>query len=131
MVTVTIWHNTEAEDGRYVGMLDGYQVHHILTAVYRWETDVDTRSEDFLPDVFRLFNVGHDPDFGRPDIRAVEYRRNKNRSLSVGDVVQVGDQWFGLDKGGWFDLQASPAPKYLEGSTCYGSTRIEVGQGER
>ncbi|HEY0697395.1 MAG TPA: hypothetical protein VGD43_06255 [Micromonospora sp.] len=44
-----------------------------------------------LSDVYRLFNVGHDPQFGTPDPRAVVYRERGNRSLSVGDVVALNE----------------------------------------
>lgn len=47
--------------------------------------------------VWRLANVGDDPDFGTPDPQAVEYRENRQRSLSIGDIVVVGEQAYSVE----------------------------------
>lgn len=58
---------------------------------------------------FFLFNVGDDPDFtnGQPDPRAVAYRKAGHRSLSVGDMVLVGETAVACGRFGW-DIVALP-----------------------
>ncbi|RAS59502.1 hypothetical protein C8D87_114114 [Lentzea atacamensis] len=66
-------------------------------------TEVFTYVEDGLDDhvllgrAFDLFYIGHDPEFGTPDRRAVEYRDRGNRSLAVGDVVAIDDRFYAFD----------------------------------
>jgi hypothetical protein len=38
---------------------------------------------------------------------ATEYRNHRNRSLSVGDVVVVGEQAWGVDRFGWTPVSVS------------------------
>jgi hypothetical protein len=121
-VTVTIWHNVaQDEHQRPLGMIDGYQPGHPLTPVARFHTE--RASEDVLAEVFQLYNVGDDPDYGTPDDRALAYRHRGNRSLSVGDVVQVNQQWWACAPFGWTHINPPPAEQ-LTGGTAYGSTRI-------
>jgi hypothetical protein len=48
-----------------------------------------------LEDAFRLFNIEEE------DPRAVEYRSRRNRSLSVGDVVEINDRRYACEMLGW------------------------------
>jgi hypothetical protein len=58
-----------------------------------------------LDEIWRLLNVGEDPAFGTPDERAVAYRANRNRSLSLGDVVAIGPRWYALTRReGWAQI---------------------------
>lgn len=121
-LTITVWHNVaQDKHERPLGMIDGYQPGHPLTPVARFETE--RAGEDVLAEVCRLYNVGDDPDFGTPDDRALAYRRRGNRSLSVGDIVQVNQQWWVCDRVGWKYINP-PAAEGRTGGTVYGSTRI-------
>jgi hypothetical protein len=68
--------------------------------------------------VFWLFNVGEDTD---PHARA--YRERGNRSLSVGDVVQIEQHWFAVAAIGF---TAIAAPLRLDGPARPLSTRIDL-----
>ena len=61
-----------------------------------------------LEQVFMLFNVGDDPAFGTPDPRAVAYRGQQLRSLSVGDVVALDDAFYACARLGWQHLDTAP-----------------------
>jgi hypothetical protein len=61
-----------------------------------------------LEQVFMLFNVGDDPAFGTPDPRAVAYRGQRLRSLSVGDVVALDDAFYACASLGWQHLDTAP-----------------------
>ena len=83
---VIVWHNIATDlMGGWEGY-DGYRPGHPLVPVCTWTTDT-TDHQQLLEDVYRLLNVGDDPAFGTPDPIALRYRRSRNRSLSVGDVV--------------------------------------------
>jgi hypothetical protein len=68
--------------------------------------------------------VGHDPDFGIPDQRAVAYRQAGNRSLSVGDVVQVDAIWLAVDPIRFRQLTQVPTGIALGTEPVHGSTPI-------
>lgn len=57
--------------------------------------------------MFHLLNVGDDPEFGPPDIRAVAYRARGNRSLCVSDLVCVDGTWYACASAG-FTLTEPP-----------------------
>ena len=101
-----VYHNVARDAaGRPLGMLDGYAPDHPVALVA--ELHLPTTGDDLadvastLATVFHLFNVGDDPEFGTPDPRAVDYRLRGNRSLSVGDVVALGDQHFACARISW------------------------------
>lgn len=108
MRTVTIWHNiacNPADRDRRAGY-DGYQPGQPLMRVARYIIqDNDTEPTILAAHAFRIFNVGDDPDFGVPDPIAVNYRERGNRSLSVGDVVQVANTWLACASGEWVPIE--------------------------
>ncbi|WP_424534233.1 hypothetical protein ACOZ38_28480 [Sphaerisporangium viridialbum] len=69
-------------------------------------------------EVFHLLNVGDDPTFGTPDARAIAYRARGNRSLSVSDLVCVGDAWYACASTGFDPV---PEPRIVSGGWA-GST---------
>jgi hypothetical protein len=124
MTAVITWHNvTRDESGRHLGMVHGYRPGHLLVPVDKF--DVDSPSENLLDDLFRLFNVGDDPDFGPPDEHALAYRQRGNRSLSVGDVIQVNDHWWSCESHGWNHIE-TPDSEQLDGHAIDGSSRIDL-----
>ncbi|MCP2341144.1 hypothetical protein [Actinomadura rupiterrae] len=94
-VTVRVFHNTATDaDGHALGF-DGYRPEHPVVEV--WQLPVPTAPPlDICERVYQLLNIGDDPDFGDPDLRAVGYRRRRNRSLSVGDCLAVGDRFYAV-----------------------------------
>lgn len=102
---VHIFHNVTRDGfGRPIGILDGYQPGHDLAEVFAYDTDrTDPYAE--AQNAFFLFNVGDDPSFGEPKPLALDYRAKGLRSLSVGDVVVVGDVALACASFGWDAVQ--------------------------
>jgi hypothetical protein len=109
MKTVTIWHNlavSPAVPEHRAGFL-GYKPGQPLMRVARYTVPTDEIDALTIAQAaFHTFNVGDDPEFGAPDPKAVEYRKRKNRSLSVGDVVQVDQTWLACASAGWSEIEA-------------------------
>jgi hypothetical protein len=111
VVRVTVWHNIATDvAGRAIAAMDGYQPGHPLTPVAGWDVPADTSPLAALAETFAVLNVGDDPAFGTPDPRAQQYRARHNRSLSIGDVVQIGDTWVAVAREGFTTI---PAPQYF------------------
>jgi hypothetical protein len=109
MMMVTAYHNIARDSaGRPLGLLDGYQAKHPLTAVFATELHTQDH-ETACAEVFRLLNIGDDPTISAPDPRAVRYRERHNRSLSVGDVVAVDNvTFYACTSAGWRRLDRVP-----------------------
>jgi hypothetical protein len=110
MRTVTIWHNLGVSPSaiNHRAGYFGYKPGQPLMRVARYiDTTENSEPAAIASAAFHTFNVGDDPEFGVPDPRAVEYRKRGNRSLSVGDVVQVDDTWLACASFGW-DVVAAP-----------------------
>ncbi|KOV84793.1 hypothetical protein [Nocardia sp. NRRL S-836] len=102
-VPVRVFHNNDAS----ASLLNGYQPGSTVTEVYLYIEDA-LDDHVLLDRAFDLFNIDPDPELGAPDERAVEYRSRGNRSLSVGDVVAVGDRFYAVDHTGWRRLGDQP-----------------------
>ncbi|MEU7477060.1 hypothetical protein AB0A63_13820 [Lentzea sp. NPDC042327] len=108
-VQVRVFHNNSAP-----ASFCGFEVNDSVTEVYSYTVLVTSAvsdeelAEELAEEAFRLFNVGHDPAFGEPDQRAVQYRAAGNRSLSIGDVVSVAERFHALTREGWFELAEVP-----------------------
>jgi hypothetical protein len=101
MITVTVWHNAAADaHGRRAGMLDGYRSGHRVVRVFAYEADPAGRSpEAIAEEAFAICN-GHPPDAAGQDLSGRYYARGL-RSLSVGDVVAVGEVPLAVASAGW------------------------------
>ncbi len=124
--TVVIFHNIATDfAGRNLGMVEGYDVGHPLVPVFRCAASDLTESTDsnlICEAAFHVFNVGDDPAMGQVSTAGVTYRRWKNRSLSVGDVVQIGDEFFSCQRQGW---KVIPMPKWIvRSASAYGSVAM-------
>jgi hypothetical protein len=116
MTMITVWHNLDRDASLGVNrtlradadsIQREYVKHsHALVAVASWE---DTR--DSHPDFdtyFRLFNVGADEtDAAALKLLVSDYRDRRNRSLSVGDVIQWGQEFWACDTDGWTQVPSS------------------------
>lgn len=83
------------------------------------DPDVDPAREPMvaLEDVFAICNsyAGDPPEFHcdrkyEPDV--IAWRQRGNRSLSVGDVVAIGESFYFCASAGW-DVIAVPSPKLM------------------
>lgn len=152
---VTVWHNISTDQHtRNLGMMDGYEPGHALVPVavldvgtpqgLKVATDELTEEERLrlnnalhaiLDKAYEVFNVSDDPSFGTPNPLAVEYRKRKNRSLSVGDVIQLStrrpsehpisasDRWSKCTSFGWTPIEA---PVWFAiGASCHGTTSLD------
>ncbi len=119
---VTVYHNCATDEhGRHLGMLDGYEPGHPVTPVA--DLNIPGPADPFkvLDHVYFLFNVGDDSSFGTPYDVAVEYRKRRNRSLSMGDVARIDGDWYGLLEDGWAPI----AEPKIEITTLHGTTPLE------
>ena len=80
--TIRVYHNIDAA-------FLGYRPEQRVTPVFETEESA-AEHEELCARMYELLNIGDDPSFGPPDPRAVEYRARRNRSLSVGDVIEIG-----------------------------------------
>lgn len=101
MITITIWHNTAHDgEGRHIAMLDGYQPGDPMVRVFTYQADPAGRSPEEIADVaFDTFN-DHPRDPDGADLACAYYER-RLRSLSVGDLVAVGEVPLAVAKAGW------------------------------
>jgi hypothetical protein len=113
MITmIRAYHNVAVDSvGRPLGILDGYRPEHPVALVF--ETDIPIKVEtpaEAVEIVWMLLNVGDlvgGDDF-TPDRRAVTYRERGNRSLSVGDVVEIDGQFYAAGQMGFNSLDGAP-----------------------
>jgi len=96
---VTIWHNVNRdENGRPTGFFRGYHPEDAVCPVFTF-----TRADDksILDWCFHVFNAPEEY-LDKEDRKVAErYRANRLRSLSVGDVVQVGNRFWTCRSIGW------------------------------
>jgi hypothetical protein len=100
MITVTIWHNVASDaHGRPTGMLDGYRPGDPMVAVFTYQADPAEGPEAVAEEAFGIFN-GHPRCARDLDLARAYYERGL-RSLSVGDIVAVGEIPLAVAKAGW------------------------------
>ncbi|GFJ84971.1 hypothetical protein [Phytohabitans houttuyneae] len=110
-----VYHNVAVDDGgRHLGLLDGYLPGHPVTLVFSTEIP-ECNDLDACEQLYRLLNVGHDPDFGEPDPRATQYRARGNRSLSMGDVACIDGRCYACARFGWQRLDHEPSIVHVTG----------------
>jgi len=100
MITVTVWHNTATDaQGRLIAMM-GYQPGHPVVRVFAYQADPAGRAPEVIAEeAFAICN-GHPCDAGGADLSRRYYAREL-RSLSVGDVVAVGEAPLAVGRIGW------------------------------
>lgn len=129
MSVVTIFHHNNPRDARVFGYEQAGPA--TVTRVFEYSTE-HTDPIAAAEEAFRLFNVGDDPDFGTPDPRAIAYRRPRNRSLSVGDVVMLrtGDSevFLACESIGWVVISEPDVEDMtVHGTTPLGGTPFDDG----
>lgn len=93
---IRIFLNTRFADTSF-----GYQPDQPVTEVYDYIDTTSATVTEALEHAFRLFNVGHDPEFGPVDQHATLYRSRNNRSLNKGDVVGCDGDFYACSTVGW------------------------------
>ncbi|GLX06692.1 hypothetical protein [Microbispora sp. NBRC 16548] len=95
VITVSIWHNTAFPDN----LVSGWQSDHPMLKVYAYDIPAERarNPQEVLEEAFTTFNVGE-------DARAEKSRARGNRSLSVGDIVVVGEVGWACGSFGWEPL---------------------------
>ena len=100
MITVTIWHNV-AVDGRAAHRdAGGLPPGDPVVRVFTYQADPAGRTpEELAEEAFAICN-GHAGDTRGEDL-ARRYYQRQLRSLSVGDVVAVGEAGLAVGRVGW------------------------------
>ncbi|WP_433259215.1 hypothetical protein ACQPYK_49490 (plasmid) [Streptosporangium sp. CA-135522] len=96
-ITVAIWHNTN-----HLCLLRGWHPADPMMRVYAYDIPAEhaRNPAQVLEEAYETFNVGDDE-------RAQAYRERSNRSLSVGDVVVIGEVAYVCASVGWELLNGS------------------------
>jgi hypothetical protein len=100
MITITIWHNVALDgQGRHTGMLNGYQPGDPVVRVFTYQAAPAGTPEEIAEEAFGICN-DHPRDVHGEDL-ARRYYECELRSLSVGDVVAVGEAGLAVGRTGW------------------------------
>jgi hypothetical protein len=104
-ITVTIWHNVRTDpEGRHLAMLDGYTPGDPMVRVFTYQTQPRGRTPEEIADhAFAVFN-GH-PFDGEGERLVGQYYGRRLRSVSVGDLVCVGEAPLVCERAGWAPLR--------------------------
>ncbi|WP_278314988.1 hypothetical protein [Lolliginicoccus levis] len=93
---VRIFHNiARDEQGRHAGFA-GYRPGHQVELVFAYSAEGS--DDELLERAFFLTNIGSGP-------LADAYRARGLRSLSVGDVLAIGQRYYGCDRIGWQPIE--------------------------
>jgi hypothetical protein len=102
-ITVTIFHNLARDpEGRHTAFTDGYRPGDPMVRVFTYQAEADGRSPEAMAEAaFEAFNADPDMLAGVQRDLATRYRRRMLRSLSVGDVVAIGEAALAVGRAGW------------------------------
>ena len=109
MLTVSIWHNvTRDPEGRHTGF-GGFTPGDQMVKVFTYNTPASGRSpQEIAEDAFAAFNDA--PSSGEAAALARQYRQRRLRSLSVGDMVVVGETALTVCSAGFARLRGTFTP---------------------
>jgi hypothetical protein len=104
-VTVSIWHNVARDQaGRHTAPLDGFTPRDPMVRVFTYQTQPRGRPpEAIAEDAFAAFN-GH-PRNDENARLSRRYDQRRLRSLTVADLVVVGETPLIVDRAGWVPLR--------------------------
>ena len=105
MITITIWHNVAHDaEGRHTAMTGGYQPGDPMVRVFTYQADPAGRAPEVMAEeAFAICN-GHPRDAAGEELSRRYYAREL-RSLSVGDLVAVGEAALVCERAGWARLR--------------------------
>jgi hypothetical protein len=105
---VTVYHNIARDDAGHQLGFDGYQPGHPLVAVFTYDANLLNGGPPELLRIaeaaFEAFNADPEMLAGAQRKLATRYRRRALRSLSVGDVLLVGDTALACDPVGFREV---------------------------
>jgi hypothetical protein len=105
---VTIFHNTARDEHGHAIGFDGYQPGQPLVPVFAYDVEfLDGGVPELLliaEQAFEMFNVDLDMLTGRKRELATQYRHKMLRSLSVGDVLMIGNTALACDAVGFREI---------------------------
>lgn len=99
MTTFRILLNRTLEDRRY--SVPGYRQGDVLEEAHQGVAATDDSEAALLDAIFELYNTCHPADY-------------HDRSLSVGDVVEINGRHFSCDSAGWTRIRPVVVVKTLE-----------------
>ncbi len=105
MIMLTIWHNVALDgQGHHTGMLEGYQPGDPGgPRLHLPGRPAGCAPEEIAEEAFAICN-GHPRDARGEDL-ARRYYQRELRSLSVGDLVAVGEAALVCERAGWAPLR--------------------------
>jgi hypothetical protein len=109
-LTVSIWHNvTRDASGRPTGY-DGYSAGDEMVRVFTYDTAADGR--DLTGIAGEAYAIGNTAPglAGQAAALAARYASRLLRSVSVGDVVAVGEAALAVARAGWLPLPGPFTP---------------------
>ncbi len=125
MAQVTVYHNVsrDAFSGFNYGNEDGNNPHY-LVKVFAFDTARFTQysepsHNEILSECFEEFNVGETP-------LAAEYRTRQLRSLSIGDVIDIGGRAYSCERFEWTPRKGSDLV-VLNGTAAEDQIRARLG----
>jgi hypothetical protein len=109
-LTISIWHNVARDaQGRHTGFLDGFTPGDEMVKVFTYEMESAGRSvEEIAEQAFAMFNDA--PSGSEAAELARQYRARQLRSLSVGDIVTVGEAPLTVERFGFAPLKGDFTP---------------------
>lgn len=100
-ITVRVFHNVARdENGRMVNFV-GWRPHHEMVLVFAYELPAAAKvtPQQIADEAFAMFNGFPESDAGRE--LTERYYQRRLRSLSVGDIIMVGEAALACCNAGW------------------------------
>jgi hypothetical protein len=89
----------------------GYVPGHPLAEVFTYDTAVSADPLEIAEDASRMFNAPPEILDEVQRTIASAYRSQRIRSLSVGDVLRVGEVWLACERAGFAEIEPPAAEK--------------------
>jgi hypothetical protein len=105
-LVITIWHNVARDvHGRHTGFA-GFTPGDEMVKVFSYETESSGRTAEQIAE--HAFTLTNDAPDGQEAIElARQYRARQLRSVSVGDLVVVGEIPLTVERAGWAPLRGA------------------------
>jgi hypothetical protein len=119
VLTVSIWHNVTRAAARRPTGYDGYRAGDEMVRVFACDIPADGRDlARTAEDAYAIGNAA--PGLTGPAAAlAARYAQRRLRSVSVGDVVVIGDAALTVARAGWLPLPGPFTPVHRAGpGTC-------------
>jgi hypothetical protein len=110
VLTVSIWHNVTRDAGGRPAGYDGYRAADEMVRVFAYDIPADGRDlAGTAEDAYAIGNAA--PGLtGQAAALAARYAQRQLRSVSVGDVVVIGEAAPAVARAGWLPLPGPFTP---------------------